>query len=119
MKKAKKILVRYSADCIADNVHVAREMNERFYRADDIDPLISQLAAANAVLEKLREVVPEDAGADEWCDNCNKLVEVEHIEDYDDTWRRCSGCGHTYSLSDGVDPSTLRAILYEKEAEHE
>lgn len=73
-----------------------------------IDELRSQLAAACAALDKLREIVPEDSNY-LWCWHCKKKTLNTYDAGY---W--CAECQRGITEADSL--QALRAILYPKEA---
>lgn len=67
--------------------------------------------AANATLDRLRDVVPEDFSCN-WCDKCNKFVNLVSEQDYEDIWTRCENCGSIMYDQSTDAAEFLRAILY-------
>lgn len=69
----------------------------------------AEIAALEATLAKLREIVPEEECADYWCPNCKRYQ--SNIVKFD----VCGVCNRSYVSSD-LDP--IRAILYAKDKDN-
>ena len=90
-------------------IHTTKD-GRKFISIVDYADIRAQLAAANAKLDKLREIVPEDADADDYCFNCKRFAKSV----IDKVGVECCECGAEI-IESGAD--TLRDILYGKEVE--